>query len=321
MSYFPLIFYFIARVTNFGALNIEFLLKRIIYWFLIVAIIGLVLYYFAPNIENMMILRTGGLVNYYYIQRMGSIFWTPVIFGSFMSFSAIFYYYQLLKKESLQNYVIFALFWGCLFLSVSRGANVSFIIGIILITIFYKKYSILLKTFLVMNIVVFLLWLPQKGNNIYKAQLYIFTSTNNILHLQEGNTRVALWKESYKGFTNHPNGYGLGKAGHVAARFFGHSSDKASTFSTDGWYLKLLNETGIWGLLSYVIVFIIYLKQSFKYLKYQKYSIFNYIFIVFIMVGIQNIVSNVNDFYLFSLLYWLLIGFSQNIFIAYKSNE
>jgi O-antigen ligase len=107
---------------------------------------------------------------------------------------------------------------------------------------------------------------------------------------------------------------GIGKAGHVAARFLNENTSNASVYSTDGWFLKTLIETGIWGLLSYLIFactfFILLIKNI---VRDRKNRILVFLLTVFIAINLQNMVSNVLDFYLFSYLYWGLIGLTANI--------
>ena len=118
---------------------------------------------------------------------------------------------------------------------------------------------------------------------------------------------------AFEDFTDKPMGHGLGKAGHVARRFFKEGDKSASIHSTDGWYVKVACETGVWGFLSFAIISFIYFIQSIKYLRKNKGSIYLFFFLIFIFVAIQNIGSNVLDFYIFANLYWMLLGFSQNI--------
>ena len=108
-------------------------------------------------------------------------------------------------------------------------------------------------------------------------------------------------------------GYGLGKAGHVARRFFKDDDKTASVYSTDGWYLKMACETGGWGILSFTIISFLYFFQSLKYLRKKRGTINLFFFLIFIFTSIQNLGSNVLDFYIFANLYWLIIGFSQNM--------
>jgi hypothetical protein len=317
MSYLPMIFYFVAR---FGMKNdpdqFEIITRKVFNWYIIVGMLGIILFFFMPDISKFMTLRSGGIDSEGYINRIGSIFWSPVIFATFISVAAIYFYYRILNKGGFLNYLIFALFWCCLFLSVTRGAIITFFLAWIFLSLMYRDYKAFLKSLASMALVIFFLWLVDP--EVYKISMFIANSSVDTFLLTKGYSRVDLWIASFNEFLNNPMGYGLGKAGHVAVRFFGKVSSDAATFSTDGWYLKLANETGVWGLITYFTLAVTFIIQSVKFIRKKKQSFFNYLFIVFLMVGIQNIVSNVIDFYSFACFYWLLIGFSQNLIAAHE---
>ncbi len=314
MSYFPMIFYFIARFgIKADSDQFEIVTKKIVNWYIIIGIIGLILYFFMPEVMEYMTLKSGAIVLSGYIIRIGSVFWSPVVFASFMSVCAIYFYYKILQKDNIWYYLLFSLFWCCLFLSVTRGAIITFFIGWVVLTIMYGKYRAFLKSTGFIAIVMIILWFVDPS--VYKVSAFIAESSVETMMLTKGYSRVDLWIASFEDFIEKPMGYGLGKAGHVAVRFFGKLSKEAAVSSTDGWYLKLANETGLWGLLTYFTLIITFFIQSIKYLRKIKHSFFNFLFVIFLMVGVQNIVSNVNDFYSFSCLFWLIIGFSQNLIV------
>ena len=138
-------------------------------------------------------------------------------------------------------------------------------------------------------------------------------SSSSTLILEKGVTRVDLWMKAFADFKEHPLGYGLGKAGHVATRFFGKNSSEASVSSTDGWFLKIAGETGLWGLSTYFFLAVSFIVRSLNYIRNKSYSLFHFLLILFVVVNIQCLVSNVIDFYLLSYLFWLSLGLAENI--------
>ncbi|MFC2101093.1 O-antigen ligase family protein [Bacteroidota bacterium] len=311
LTYIPMLFYFIARLGIRKNLeDYEGILTKIMNWYIIVAIAGVLLYFFMPDLMKRMIEITGSEEQFYYIKRMCSVFWTPVVFGTFMCFFSLFSYYKLIRNNGYGKIVIFSFFWGCLFLSVSRGANVVFFIGMITLTIVYSNYRAFLKG--IAGIAIVLTILLFYNYQVFNTLRFIPLSTIDLLMLKEDQTRVFFWTEALNEYKRNPMGYGLGKAGHIGERFFEKGSLEASTYSTDGWYLKLANETGVWGLISYFFLALVFLIQAFNYWKRNKRTFFTFLFLVFILVGIHNLVSNVIDYYTYSSLYWLIIGFTQN---------
>jgi hypothetical protein len=320
MTYYPMLFYFVARIGfNSKEENSDHCAKYLVNWYFIVAIIGLIIYFFFPALDKFMTLKATGVEAVYYIKRIGSLYWSPVIFGAFATFGGIYTYLKITEKETIPRYIIFAVFWCCIFLTVSRGANITFYLGWIILTLFFKKYRCFLKTLIVIIFVFFTLWIYD--HEMYKVLFFIGDSTVSTLTLTDEYSRVDLWRSALGDFFRNPMGYGLGKAGHIAVRFFGRFSNEAAVFSTDGWYLKLANETGIWGLFSYAVIFLTFFISSIKFLKKNKNTFFTFIFVFFIMIAAQNFVSNILDFYSFSCLYWLLIGLSQNIRINGRSEK
>jgi hypothetical protein len=291
---------------------------------------GVALYFIFTDIETYFIDLSGGVKNFYHIKRMGSVFWTPVVWGSFVSAAALYYYYKNSKTFTWLGYSVFCLFWLCLFLSVSRGAIISFFVGMILLAIFFKSWKNLALSLVGIVLLVGLTSLHNKDTlkligfisdssfetvetiTSEKTNSYIFEGKKKVD--EPKNTRSRFWAESIKDFVEKPEGYGLGKAGHIAARFFPKESNEAAVYSTDGWYLKLANETGIWGVISYLVLAIFHLVYCIKYWLVDRYSIHTYLFVMFIVIGIQNIVSNVLDFYSFAYFYWLIIGLTHNFY-------
>ena len=117
---------------------------------------------------------------------------------------------------------------------------------------------------------------------------------------------------------HQPWGYGLGKSGHIAWRLFKDTNTPSSPYSTDGWYLKLLGETGILGALFFsgLLSYIIYQSRKSKLMSNQTIS--TYISTVLVFVLVQNIVSNVFDYFILAPLIFLLLGYYTQLFYAPK---
>lgn len=317
MSYLPMLFYFISSYYSFGINELKLLVDKIFKWFVIVAIIGLVLYFGFYDVMIIMILKTKSVVSEYFIVRMTSVFWTPVVFGTFMTSTFLYFFYRSTQSNSIINYVFQAIIGICVFLSVTRGAMIVLFIGLILLAIISRKWKPFLISMSIMTLVYFSVAYYIATPSVFID--WILHSASETIGLKAGVTRVDLWIQAFSDFKNHPFGLGLGKAGHVAARFFEKSSTEASATSTDGWFLKLANETGVWGLFSYFALSAFLFISSIRYIRKFGYDFFCFLFVIFLIINIQNLVSNVLDFYLFSYLYWMLIGI-MNLHFKSKSN-
>ncbi len=334
MTYLPMIFYFIASLNNAEINETEKLVDKIFNWFFIVAVIGLVLYFGFYDAMITMLLKTSGVKStnelaQYFIIRMTSIFWTPVVFGTFMATTFLYFFYKTLSNSTWLNYLFQMVLVSCILLSVSRGPMTVSIIGVLLLFVFFKNWKVLFISS-ILSIFVFI-GVSSYISKSYKAPpsvfiKWIFTSTTETVELKKGVTRVDLWIDAADNLWYNMLGEGLGKAGHVGARFADHSThhnsneSEVSTTSTDGWYLKLANETGMWGLFSYFILAGTLFIVSIKYMLKNGFGFYSFLFTIFIIVNIQNIASNVLDFYLFSNLYWFLVGL-MIFYLKFKKNS
>jgi len=148
---------------------------------------------------------------------------------------------------------------------------------------------------------------------------WFWGSSVQTVSLEKGVTRVEMWKSGFENLKEHPFGRGLGMTGHIGTRFKNSETQKVDIFSTDGWFLKLANETGLWGLFSYMVLTLAYIAVVIKRIIKKKDLLLFFLLLFFIVFNIQNIGSNVLDFYLFSYLFWLLMGVAVNQY--YKKVE
>ena len=344
ITYLPIFFYFVARVyVVYDTRILNGVLRNIFLWFVYFAIIGLVMYFLFHNFFSYLVSMTGYQEGEYFIKRMGSLVLTPVLFGTIMSFSLIYFYYSALSKPSRLNYTCIGILWLCLIMSVSRGAIISALISLVILTLLFKNWRSTIIAGSVMAVItgLFMLTLtfsslPVQGNVFSRSQYtsdttsagnnknstgkyssgllstWIVQSSIETVSMKYGVSRVELWKLSFESFKARPWGYGLGKAGASAVRFMKSSNAEVAVATSDGWYLKIANETGIWGIVSFGALVCFYCMRTIGFIRNHKGTFVSFVFAIFIMVLIQNIVSNVLDFYPFICLFWLLIGISEN---------
>ncbi len=335
LSYLPILMYFAIRFydSSLSLSDYTSFLDSTTKWYFAFAIVSLFVYLFLPDLDVDSIKFVGGHVNYYVIRRMSGIFFSPVLWGTVMAAGSIYGYIKLNSDYSIKNLIVFCTFWSCLILSVSRGAIIPFYLGIFIVCMVYKKYLVFIKTIVITTVIfgIYCIFVPDatsivgfiskssvqtmKDSKVENAKAAAIQNEDTTEANQTISTRAKYWTISIEDFKNRPMGYGLGKAGHIGNRFYNSPKFKneASIYSTDGWYLKLANETGIWGLLSYLLIFIAHSYFFFKKSELLKNEIILFSFVIFIMVAIQNFMSNVLDFYSFSCLYWLTIALVYNI--------
>lgn len=347
LTYLPIIAYFILWL-NFEKKYLEWvyqLMHRVFFWYLLVAIIGLLLYFVFTDLEAFLIKRSGGKYFAYFITRMGSFIFNPVPLGTLLSVASLYYSHLVITKGDKKYYFILIILLVSLLLTISRGAIIAYVISAIVYLLFNKftKRSIWLVviwlvtffsfSFTVSNLGLIHDFLSGKSNSEIKEgsgpseainlnkSTWIYKSTVKTAEMDSSMSRVKLWKESWIDFKARPLGYGFGNSGHVATQYFGKNStvNTAAVSATDGWFIKLATETGILGLISYLFLCCVIgytlIKNKSKMAKTQ----WLFFACFFILVNIQNIGSNVLDYFCFAPFFWMMIclyslqlKFSQN---------
>ena len=315
VTYLSVIFYFIGRIFSLN--DFESLCKKIFTWLLIFGIIGLILHFGFRDFEIYLVSISGNLESAYFIPRIGSLVLMPVLFATLMAIACIYYYYRILKENRKWHYIYIAVLWSCIFLSVSRGPIIAFLLAFIILSVVSKNWKRALITFGIIIITSSLLSFILTGSLTPIG--WLFSSAADTLAFGEHITRVELWKHSLHDFLIRPWGYGLGHAGVTAIRFLKGTNVPAAVYTSDGWFLKIACETGFLGLISYLTVIGVFLFKGLKIISKFKLNIFAFIFSVFIMINAQCVVGNTLDFYPYISLYWLMMGFAA--FYINNNNE
>lgn len=306
LAFFPIGFYILGRVLF---LHNEEILVRFLNRFLIllltIALAGIVLYFFFFDTMIEMILQSVGIVSEYVIVRMSSVFWTPVLLSPFMCIGFIYCIYKLCKIDRPIYYLFIAVFWSCLILSVGRGSIIATLFGMFFIIVYARKWKVLVKTIITMTVCCAILsfFIPF----FWDLLKWIFLSMEQTASLDAHETRVIYAKKAVDVFVNHISGIGFGKTGTVARRFYSLDPNLASLYSTDSWYIKIANETGIAGLASYLLL-VTAVVWLFIRNKIKSNHIAFFLVAFFCAFNIENIVHNLPDFVILSHFYWLMLG-------------
>ncbi len=309
ITYLPISFYFLGRMWNPKAEELTKTFKSLFFVFVIMALLGWIIWLFLPDLIERMYDYSGHPVAEYFIVRMSSLLWTPVLFGTLMAWASYYYFWQTIRNETFWNKHLLMLLitFSALVMSVSRGPLLSFF-GVLLVLAPFFKYP--RKSFLLFGILVFfqsLISLSVNGNLDF--QVWMVRSTASTLGLERDVTRVNRWEKSFNAFLEQPMGYGLGNAGAVAYNS-NNTTVKKAALSTDGWYLKLACETGIPGLISFFILAVSFFVSLWKN-REQSTQILGFSALgLALMIVIQSITSNVFDFYPYIALFWMILGLS-----------
>lgn len=307
ITYLPMSLYFVASLIRFDSKDLLRLLHQLMIVVTALGAIGFVLYFLFPDTQkHLQSLASPMPQAAYFIVRMTSLFYTPVVFGVCMM--TIFFYWGLryVRFGDPSNLIGMVIGITAVFFSVSRGPIIGAVLGGIVIALLTKAWKRI-------GVVLLLVLLAYCGVGFYAADPLTFghwllTSTGNTMMLNDDETRVSLWLETWQTMQSHPFGLGLGNAGHVAAQSFPKGTPGVSRTSTDGWYFKQIVETGIQSMVLYLILLIWIIRIFVRQLRAEKTFFAIFFLAVFAAVGLINIVSNTLDFYFFAYLYWFLLG-------------
>ena len=294
-------FYFIARSTEFT--NVEFV-RNFKWAMLIVAIFGVVLYFFPPqwytSYRYSALLAEEGTRSYYEHTRMSSFFPHPYFLGYGSCFFIILLVKQILYdgKANKYNYAFLLLAFFTLFFSQMRvaiGYTLLFFVSIVLYNIFFRhkknRFLQILAILLPLGMLVFYLILSNINNDFLE---YIVNRSTEY----EGNLvedRFEMFSKRYIYISVFGNG--LGRFGHAAAY-----RNLPSVHDCD--YVRILCELGFVGsfLLLYTILYII--GHGLKNLDKSFFEIFASVFFLFAMLGAAPLESTSQHCFLL----WFCLG-------------
>jgi hypothetical protein len=309
LTYLPMLAYFVGSYYWDKKVDLERLFHGLFQILVLVAVIGFIIYFFLPDVHlyfHKLTTDKPVAMAFSKFVRMTSIFWTPVVFAMTMLSAFCYWTYYYFKTGNKWALVYLFIVLNALFLSISRGPIIAAFIGfgILLLLSKNRKLKLIVSGLLLLEFVVAYSFIPQ----ISDVAEWIFQSSKQTVSLEAKNTRVGLWIEVMHTFKNNPMGLGLGKAGHAAVHLFPPNTPGVSFASTDGWYFKLMIETGVLALIMYLSMAFSFFIYMLRYVRKNAFDFVSFIFTVFVVTGFVNVVSNALDFYLFSYLYWVLLG-------------
>jgi O-antigen ligase len=308
ITYLPILLYFLARFWQPKKETIASTLEVSFFILIVLALVGWILWLFFPELTSLMYEYSGHPVAIYFIVRMTSLLWTPVLFGTLMAWTAYFYFWRTLRKSTFLNFdlLYFLIAISGLIMSVSRGPLLSYLIAVVALIPFFAKWKKALVLVAMILAAQGIISISTMGN--LKPLEWTISSTTSTVTMQKEVTRVSRWDYSINDFLAKPMGYGLGNAGAVAYEK-GDSTNKAA-LSTDGWYLKLACETGLPGLISFVITLLVFVFIAWRNRFYSIDTLGFPILGLAFMIVVQCLSSNVLDFYPYIGFFWLLTGLS-----------
>lgn len=302
ITYFPFITYFIS--SQYYREEKALFLKWWNVYVVLYTVISVLFHLFFLDLETKLAHICGHEMSEYFIPRTGGFLLTPVPFAIMISFS-IFYYIEKILLSENNNYINW-LFLAILLIglpySVTRAGLVGFWLILIYLIIRTKAYLKISQIGILAFVLMFLVF------QSWRPIIWLFSSSSETVLLKKGVSRVELWKKSYQSYKRRPIwGYGIGATGAGAIKFFKGDDINAVIYTTDGWYIKLLNEIGIIGSGIFLLLFYYIIDKAY-FLTSDKYIYEGAVFLFVIIVGFFN---NVLDFFMLNTLVYFLLSKSK----------
>jgi putative inorganic carbon (HCO3(-)) transporter len=269
----------------YGALLVNFfestnILKRSVKIVLsiaaVVTVFGVVQYTLLPNnaLEHVGYTRANGVLPAFFIddkpdlERVMSTLRDPNSFGSYiiiiLSLAAA--YLSISKNKEVRRFLIGLIALGalCLWFTFSRSAWLGALLALgILVILKHRKtkgFKFGTKTYVavvVLLIISLLSLIPLR--NTYFVQNVIFHADESTELEDPNQLRVRFWQESINAAVDEPLGHGPGTAGLASIR-----NDLQGPVLNENYYLQILHETGVTGLLLFSTILIIVVLRLYK---------------------------------------------------------
>lgn len=243
--------------------------------------------------------------------RVYSIFGSPNIFGSYLAFivpSAIgLALYETRNSGRFLYGLTAVLATFSLLFTFTRGAWLAFFVGILVLTWLLDK-RLTVVTVVVAVLAVF--FVPQIHSRIAEFLTPLYWVQ------MEQSGRIARWMRAVDQMRYNPLfGAGLGRyGGAVASKYFG-------VIYVDNYYAKTLAETGMVGLLAFLTLVVVYLRDVWRVWKRTvdrrlKY-LFAGVFSSLVVLAVHNAVENVFEVPTINMLFWL----AGSLVLIYSASE
>lgn len=308
ICYFPVLFYFFYKI--FDKKDLMVLVNKIFNGIVIYTIASIIFHLVYFDYEKYLIeVVNGRVMSEYFIPRTGGFLLTPVPFAVINALAGIYFSYEFIFNEKLNAKKKFFLLIKLMIvyvgitMSVSRAGIIGFLIVntvmLLLNMQYWKKILVVSGLFyFTFSLILYLYTLE------VKSLIWAFASTSETVRMTEGVSRVELWKKSYKTLLSHPFGYGIGKAGAGAVKYFGSAAD-AAVYTTDGWFLKIWNELGIITGSIFIGLLVFFSKIRLKGSFDKRYSY------LLLFIWLNALVNNIYDFYPYNLIFYLFMSLNN----------
>lgn len=292
-----LLFFFGQRSVRQGVLNSTS--KSILSANVFMMIVGLIPYllfsdFYYKYIGQSLSIFTYGINDY----RFGSYI-SSLNLGSVCAASIPLYFVNFGNIKFWQKIMFMPVIIVSLILCMQRGAwivSAFAMLSCLMVFILQSKSNVGRKLSLFALLILGLLMVYVFRNDIFSQEqiAYLDRRMNSISIKKMLGERSTQWNAALLTFLDYPFGLGIGAAGHKAVPY-------GLSIVNDGNWIRVLVETGVIGIITFVVL---NLMAVVRLIKGKKY----YLTILILTFCLAAIGSNVFDLYYSSFIYWFFLG-------------
>jgi len=246
--------------------------------------------------------------------RAISIFSGPFHFGMFSCLMSLMSLHFFLRKGKIIYLIFFYISIFGVFFSGTRVNAIALIITIIFYFWISKpRKQIITRKLLVILTIAFVTVIIILFN--FSFVVSIFNSILNVTDDTRFLNRFSGYKKIFEAFLKKPIiGYGMGSAGDTLERNYNWEFYVTS----HNMFLKILIETGLFGIIIYIIFFFMWFKRAYNLLKYKNNWIRNFsalVVSIVVVLIINGLTSSAVEAYPINLYIWFFMGMLIKVWI------
>ena len=308
LTVIPLLLFFVAKSKRVKY-GFEEFVSHLLRLSIIVAICGIYCYYKRPSFFIQLFEASGNMNDATNYVRFVSFFFTPNVCGCFLSMGLCAALSMLIIKKRLIYLLSSVLLVFCLALTLSRGSWMfGFAAVVMALFVFKPKVGFIVTgSFVALFAVLYLFGLRLLQTDNQMAEII----NSRFLSLFDRNNysayeRVDYWHTAFGILEKSPFGFGLG----VSSTAQTARDIQTDVAVIDGFYVKTIIETGVFGIL-FCIAFVLWILKM-VFLSYFRNKNLISILAVLMALGflIQSFGSNTFDFVCTVPFLWIAIGYS-----------
>lgn len=309
-------------IKNIG--QAEKIIKYLYYFSIPILLYGIKQFFYFSSFDQKIIdANLAGYWTYHIAGRVRalSIFSGPFHFGMFSCMMVLLSLYYYMKRGKYSYLILFLISVFGVFSSMTRTNIVALFVSCLFFLFFIKaekqKFFKVINIMLVLLVFILIIMLF----NGFLPISRVIGSFSNISGDQRFLNRFPGYKEMIGAFAKHPiTGYGMGSAGDTLGKLY----DWKVRFTSHNLLFKILIETGVVGLVVYLLFFLAWFKKAFSLVKSNNIFVNDISVLAISIVSVllvNGIVGSAVEAYPINLYVWFFMGVLVRIWWLEKSQD